>query len=325
MTHDIRPPDAIDGVPLRTHGNAHTTMTVCELGDAPTDRVGWIALHRSELRAQLRTRGLVLLRGLPVDVDVFHDVVTAVGGDTLPYTERSTPRSEVGGNIYTSTDYPADQSIPMHNENSYSDSWPATVFFFCHTPPATGGTTPVADCRAVFRLVPDVVRARFEAGVTYTRTFRDGLGLSWQEAFQSADPAEVERYCAVHGVDLQWGEDDELRTRHRRPATRPDPATGTEVWFNQANLFHVSALEPAARDALTSLYAEEDLPRNAYLGNGDPIPAEDLAAISRAYDEASLAVPWQPGDVLAVNNLVVAHGRRPYTGARKILVAMTRD
>jgi alpha-ketoglutarate-dependent taurine dioxygenase len=323
MTRNPPSPTVLDGVPVRVHGNGSTAMTVYEFNAGPRDPFGWVDAHRAELSDQLRARGLLLLRGLPVDVDVFHDVVAAVGGETLRYTERSTPRSDVGRNIYTSTDYPADQAIPMHNENSYSDRWPTAVFFFCETAPASGGATPIADSRAVLQSVPDAVRARFAGGVAYTRTFRDGLGLSWREAFQTADRGEVESYCAEHSMDFDWVEDDGLRTRHVQPATRVHPGSGEEVWFNQANLFHVSSLEPDVREALTSPYDEENLPRNAYLSNGEPIRAEDVAAIARAYADASVAVPWRPGDVLAVDNMLMAHGRQPFTGARRILVAMT--
>lgn len=292
------------------------------LGDAGTD---WVRSHSPRLRERLATDGLILLHGLSADGDGvggFHDVVRSVGGDLLRYTERSTPRSVVTGNIYTSTEYPADQPIPMHNENSYALSWPSAVYFFCHTAPGTGGATPVADSRAVLDLIPAEVRERFAKGVIYTRTFRADMGLSWQEAFQTEDRADVERHCRTHGQEFSW-DGEVLRTRHHRPATAVDPGTGAEVWFNQAHLFHISSLEPDLREVLLETYGEDGLPRNALLGDGSPIPDADLAAIRAAYDRASLALPWRQGDIMLVNNMRMAHGREPYTGERRILVAMT--
>lgn len=301
--------------------NDHTSVMIYQLGSCVADPVGWVRDQAAVLRGDLDSHGACLLRGLPVDVGTFGEIVRVVGGDPLEYTERSTPRTEVGGRIYTSTEYPADQSIPMHNENSYSSSWPSVLFFYCCTPPATGGATPIADSRAVFRLIPGAVRERFASGVIYTRTFREELGLSWQESFQTTDRCVVEAYCADHGMEFEWL-DDSLRTRHLRPATLREPLAGEDVWFNQANLFHVSTLEPDVREALLSLYDEHDLPRHVYLGDGDAISEADLASISMAYDEAALAMPWQAGDLLMVNNMLMAHGRQPFYGDRKILVAM---
>lgn len=312
---------ALDGVPVSVHDNGRTAALVYAVGSA-LDPLAWVAEHAGELRTALREHGFLMLRALPADIDAFHGVVETVGGEMLEYTERSTPRTAVSGNIYTSTDYPSDQAIPMHNENSYADDWPRSLFFFCHTAPATGGATPIADSRAVLRLLPPELRARFERGVIYTRTFRDGLGLSWQEAFQTADPGAVEDYCAGHGIEFEWVEDG-LRTRHRRPATRVDPHSGEEVWFNQANLFHISSLDPEVRETLLEVYDEHDLPRNAYLGDGTALSDEDVQAINAAYDEVAVALPWEPGSVLMVNNMLMAHGRQPYSGDRRILVAMT--
>ncbi|WP_412538000.1 TauD/TfdA family dioxygenase [Longispora sp. K20-0274] len=295
-------------------GNDHTTLAVHTVTD-PLDGL-------DAIRADLATVGAVLLRGLPADLDLFDRVVRTIGGEPLEYTERSTPRTEVSGNIYTSTEYPAAQAIPMHNENSYSDRWPGRLFFVCHTAAATGGATPIADSRAMLRRIPQPVRDRFAAGVVYTRAFQEDLGLSWQEAFQTADRTDVEGYCRAHGQQFEWT-DYGLRTRHHRPATQREPGTGAEVWFNQANLFHVSSLDREVSEMLLDLYPEPDLPRHATLADGSPITTDDLDAIREAYDEVSLALPWREGDVMVVNNMLTAHGRQPFTGDRRILVAMT--
>ncbi|MET8337749.1 TauD/TfdA family dioxygenase [Streptosporangium canum] len=303
-------------------GNDHTTIVVYGLGPDMTDHLDWVAAHRDSLRAALAEHGAVLLRDLPADLDLFDRIVRVVGGDPLRYTERSTPRTSVTESIYTSTEYPADQPLPMHNENSYSDSWPGHLFFYCDIAAATGGATPIANSRAVFRLIPQEVRDRFADGVVYARAFREGLGLSWQESFQTDDPAAVEEYCARHGQTFEWTEDG-LRTRHHRPSHQTEPLTGEQVWFNQANLFHVTSLDEEVREALLSLYDEADLPRNAYLADGTPIDPADLAAVKAAYDEVSYGFPWRRGDLMIINNMLCAHGREPFTGARRILVAMT--
>ena len=98
--------------------------------------------------------------------------------------------------------------------------------------------------------------------------------------------------------------------------------TGEWVWFNQAHLFHASALGEESRQGLLSTLGEENLPRNVYYGDGSPIPDEDLDIIREIYNQQKRVFPWQKGDITMIDNLLMAHGRNPYIGERKIIVAM---
>ncbi|WP_410641648.1 TauD/TfdA family dioxygenase [Amycolatopsis sp. lyj-346] len=289
------------------------------------DPGAWVRRNVDDLRTALRTLGAVMVKNTPVGDDAaLAAIAELVGGRTLDYTERSTPRSRVKGKVYTSTEYPADQEIPQHNESAYSVNWPDNLFFYCALAAETGGETPVADSRAVLAALPEDLVERFAAhGVLYTRTYRQGIGLSWQEAFQAEDRADVEKYCADNRIETEW-DDDLLRTRQVRPATTTHPLTGERVWFNQAHLFHINNLPAVTRASVLAIYDEEDLPRNAYLGDGSPITDEDFAAIVAAFEAAKIAEPWGHGDLLMIDNLLVSHGRRPYTGDRRVLVSMTK-
>jgi alpha-ketoglutarate-dependent taurine dioxygenase len=44
--------------------------------------------------------------------------------------------------------------------------------------------------------------------------------------------------------------------------------------------------------------------------------------IGELYEELCVEFPWQEGDLIAVDNMLVAHARRPFSGPRKLLVAM---
>ncbi len=189
----------------------------------------------------------------------------------LEYHERSSPRSRVSGNIYTSTEYPADQEIFLHNENSYQFTWPLNLYFFCQTPASTGGETPLADTREIFRRIDPEVRARFEAKkILYVRNFSPGIGLPWQEVFQTSERNVVGEYCRRMEIRFEWKERDGLRISQVRPAMAFHPESGELVWFNHATFFHVSTLDPAIREPLLKQCGEEDLPNNTYYGDGTP-------------------------------------------------------
>jgi len=81
-------------------------------------------------------------------------------------------------------------------------------------------------------------------------------------------------------------------------------------------------LEQSVRDSLFALFREEDLPRSCYYGDGQPIEDTVMEAICQAYQQAEVSFPWQPGDILLLDNMLTAHARNAYQGERKIYVAM---
>lgn len=300
--------------------------------DVAVDLVAWAAEHRAELEEKLRRHGGILFRGFAVDsVERFQELVAVSAGDPLEYKEKATPRSQVEGKVYTSTDYPPDQSIELHNESCYAQTFPRKIFFYCVTPAAEGGETPIADCRLAYRALDPAVRDRFaDKGVTYQRTFSPGLGMDWRTTFGVDSREELERLCAEEGIEAEWlGEAPEagggsLVTRQTRPAVVDHPETGEPLWFNQAVAFHISTLDPDLRRQLEAEVGADRVPKTSLYGDGSAIAADDLAAVRRAYAAATVAFPWQRGDVLMLDNMLVAHGRNPYAGPRKIVVAMAQ-
>jgi hypothetical protein len=77
------------------------------------------------------------------------------------------------------------------------------------------------------------------------------------------------------------------------------------------------------REYLLTEVKEAELPRNAHYGDGTPIEASFLDEIRAAYREETVTFAWQEGDILLVDNMLVAHGREPFVGPRKILVGMS--
>jgi alpha-ketoglutarate-dependent taurine dioxygenase len=289
------------------------------------DLTAWITEHRARLLDDLDRYGAVRLRGFAVDdAAEFSQAARAISGDLLGYLERAAPRTEVADKVFTSTEFNNEQWIPFHHEMSYSHNWPSRLYFYCETPSAQGGATPVASERAVFPRIPEEVRERFtRSGVRYVRNYGSHLDLSWREVFQTSDRAEVEAYCTAAGTRFTWIGEDGLRTESVRQATARHPRTGETVWFNHAHLFHISNMPSEMSQALVSEFGIEGLPRNAYYGDGSPIEDEVVELIRNLYAEAAVSFPWERGDVLVVDNFLATHAREPFHGERSILVAMS--
>lgn len=285
----------------------------------------WAAEHREALRGRLREHGALLFRGFAhPGVETFSAAVRAISGEPLRYTERSSPRHAVEGNVYTSTDYPPEYPIFLHNEQSYNLSWCRVISFTCARAAAAGGQTPLADTRRVLaRLSPALVERFRRRRYMYVRNFGDGFGLSWQVAFQTEDPARVEAYCKDNQIEVEWKSGGRLRTRQVRSALHRHPETGEELWFNHCTFFHVSTLPPPVRDTLLAAFSDEDLPNQTCYGDGAPIEPEVIAELQQAYLAEKVRFDWQAGDVLVVDNMLSCHGREPFQGERKVLTAMS--
>lgn len=288
--------------------------------------IAWAQDNLALLDAKLLEHGAILFRGFGVSsTDDFQSFIQTTSGQLLEYTYRSTPRTQVSGRVYTSTEYPPDMSIPMHNENSYSRNWAMKLFFLCVTAAEQQGETPIANSRRMYEKIDAEIKRKFiEKKVMYVRNYGGDIDLSWQNVFQTTSKIEVENFCRKSDISFEWLGGDRLRTRQICQSVAQHPRTGEMVWFNQANLFHVSSLPAEVQNVLLSSFGEENLPRNAYFGDGERIESSVIKHINEVYEQESVAFPWQKGDVLMVDNMLAAHGRNPFKGQRKIVVAMAQ-
>lgn len=292
---------------------------------AGVDLLEWAASNKEAIEALLLKHRALLFRNFNVNTTaLFNEFVKLTSsGQLLEYRDRSSPRHEVGDKIYTSTDYPAEQSIFLHNEGTYWLTYPLKIYFGCLIAAQQGGETPIADCRKIFQRIHPKIREKFiEKKVLYVRNYNDGFGLTWQTVFQTGDKAVVEEYCRRNAIEFDWKDGDHLRTRQVRQAVAKHPKNGELVWFNHATFFHVSTLEPTLRDALLAEFRESDLPNNTYYGDASPIEPEVLEELRTAYQQEMVSFTWQAGDLLMLDNISIAHGRSPFVGQRKVVVGM---
>lgn len=324
--------------------------------DRGADRlVRWIGERRAELEQKLIHHGAFLLRGFDVgDARAFERVARAFEPKLENEYLGTSPRNGLTDYVFSASELPPYYPIPQHCEMSFTRRPPRRLFFTCLLPPdGPGGETPLADFRAVYRDLDPEVRARFERkGVKNIRNYAGPDGGSrldpwklkrWDEMFGTTDRAAAERACEANGFEFTWGPRGALRLTNVQPAIKPHPVTGEPVWFNHAQVFHLSAVADEYRriarrqgrlryDAL-AVVAEvmvrlkalttsaEDQSMHCTYGDGTAIDDRDMDRVRDAIWKNMVFIAWRKGDVLVIDNDSVSHGRMPYRGPRNVAVA----
>lgn len=285
----------------------------------------WVHENKGWIEEKLLKYGALLFRGFPVEgAENFQKVVTAYSPNLLNYVAGNSPRDLVTNKVYTSTNYPPSWNITMHNEVSYLKNVPKICFFYCLIPSKIGGETPIADCRTFLKNLDPEIKKRFiDKKIKYVQNFYDGvLGKSWQKTFETEDKSFVEDFCKKEDAQISWGKESELKITYFRDATIKHPKTGEEVWFNQADQWHSSTLDPSTKEFLLKKMKPDEIPHNSFYADGTEISDKDIEKIKNLYYDQATYFMWQKNDFLLVDNILATHGRKPFEGERKILVAM---
>lgn len=306
---------------------------------APLRLEAWLAGQRAWLRGQLLEHGALLFRGFGIaDPGRLAAVLRAAGFPLMDYPRGTSPRTEVGERIYTSTETRPDVPIPLHSEMSYTNLYPEGVAFCCIESAASGGATPLADLRGVLARIPAEFVAELERrGLRYRQIVpleaTATLERTWPAMFGTGDQGEVERLCAAQGIRCEWLEDGSLSITGHCPALRAHPRSGEQVWFNQAHVFHMRLFDYLEKQGVgeareqarefSERHARRPLePYQCWFGDGGEIASAAMQQVRKAIDAETQRFDWQAGDVLLLDNFRVAHGREAFRGSRRILAAL---
>lgn len=280
----------------------------------------WAEAHKTQLNSLLLEHGAILMRGFNLgSAKKFNSLFTLLCGDPMEYSNRTSPRNRVHDNVYTSTSHASDQTIHMHTENSYSMTFNRVIAFFCLVQPTFAGETPIAnESKLLTSLRKETVDKFRQKGIRYVRNTIPGIGLDWQTIYQTIDKEKVNEHLESLGQEYVWLDDDHLRVSWNLPAIQRHPITQEEMWFNHMYFGHKSLYD----SSVLEYFEEENLPFATYYGDGSEIEQDVIEEFNHFYKEQSLVFSWEKDDFLLLDNMMFAHGRKPYKGDRTILAAM---
>lgn len=292
--------------------------------EGTADLAGYVGANKAAIEALREDQGAVLFRGFDVpDAEAFDAAVGAYGEGNFPYRESlsNAVRVNVTERVFTANEAPPETSIYLHHEMAQTPIYPSKLFFYCEIAAEQGGATPL--CRSDWVLEeletrnPALVQAFAAKGVRYTNVMPSandagsGQGRSWRSTLSAETIEQAEARLVDLGYEWAWLDGGALRaTTPVLPAIRDLPG-GRRSFFNQ--------LIAAFRGWSDS---RNDPSKSITFGDGTPISADDMADAISIADELSYDLQWQAGDVALVDNYLVMHGRRPFSGKRRVLASL---
>jgi hypothetical protein len=270
----------------------------------------------------------------------FQAFVSVFGSSFMTYLGGVSPRKKVWDKVFNSTEVPHWVPIELHQEMNYRRDFPDKVAFFCVTPPQTGGETPIADMRRVYQaLSPDLIDRFTQKGLRLRRRFPLKPGKikfynSWQVTFRTDSLETVKQIVDDQGGTLIQTKSYLEIENEITPAWITHPITQDAIWFNQAHMLHKSIAYYWVKHYsnwqywLTALLTPigSRIAFNHYVyGDGSEIDVADLNHIRQVIHNHQIVRPWQQGDILILENRIMAHGRKPFTGKRSILSALVKN
>ena len=300
----------------------------CPDNDAALDEVCQsFANSRSELRAALDGHGAILFRGFPVRADLdFDRVIESLQVPNFRYKDSLSNAVRVNRTerVFTANEAPPEVTIYMHHEMAQTPVYPSSLFFFCEKAAEEGGATPlcrsdvlleqmegrfprfVADCRAKGLRYSNVMPPHDDAS--------SGMGRSWRSTLSSKTQAEAETRLRKLGYEWEWEDGECLRvTTPVLPAVRR-LANGRSAFFNQ-----LIAAFKGWKDT------RNDPSKAICFGDGSPLDRDAVLQSAEMADELAFDVPWHDGDIAWVDNFSTMHGRRSFSGTRKVLASLVAN
>ena len=304
-----------------TENDLNTGTNISSLADI----VSSLTSQRDEIEDALADVGAVLLRGFPISTaEAFDEITASLNYESFTYQESlsNAVRVNLTPRVFTANEAPRDVEIFLHHEMAQTPLAPSVLFFYCQTAASIGGQTPLCRSDLLYaRLKTEKPTWAFEfekKGLKYSSTMpRDdnpesGQGRSWKSTLSVNDKAGAEERLSNLRYEWQWLADGSLRTTTPvLPAVKTMP-DGRKTFFNQLIAAYLgwAGVKDDPSSALT-------------FGDDSRIDPAALNYVSEIAPRFTFDLDWQAGDIAIINNHLVMHGRRPYSGDAKRLVLVS--
>jgi len=300
-------------------------VLACQTAGATLDdATAWVRDNKPDLEQKLSRSGAVLFRDFPLSADQDFDAfIRAFDLPNFRYEDSLSNAVRVvrTERVFTANEAPPEVTIYLHHEMAQTPIYPSKLFFFCEQAAATGGATPLCRSDILFQKmqeeIPEFAQACEQKGLLYTNVMpaandpNSGMGRSWQSTLRAESKEQAESRMLELGYTWEWLDDGCLKaTTPVLPAVRTLP-DGRKTFYNQ-----LIAAFKGWKDT------RNDPSKAITLGDRTPLDKDAVLRAADLAEEITFDVPWQNGDVALVDNYLVMHGRRTFSGTRKVLASL---
>jgi hypothetical protein len=291
---------------------------------SPADAVSWASAHRECLDQQAESQGAILFRDFPLQsAEDFDAFVAALEYPNFSYDQSLSNAVRINrtSRVFTANEAPADVIIYLHHEMAQTPIYPSKIAFFCEEPADSGGATPM--CRSDVLLdrlqeqAAPFVRDCETKGLKYMHVMpprsehASGMGRSWHSTFNAATPAQAEDRLRQLGYSWKWLADGSLQATTPTMAAVRELPSGRKVFFNQ-----LIAASQGWKDS------RNDASKAITHGDGSQLDRNGVMLAAKLAEQITFDIPWQQGDVALLDNFLTMHGRRTFTGTRRVLASL---
>jgi len=268
-------------------------------------------LDKEEIIKLFKSSGFLLIRGFDIDTEQFKKFTASLSTEFMPYIGGAyNQREAINGDktVLSVTGANLRYAVPLHGEMYYTKNKPSLLWFYCATPPLSGGETTVCDGIQVYQKLSDSTKELFHTKrLKYIRSYPKFM---WQEIYKTDDLNIVKRICQENDTYLKVDEKDHSITTEF--VTYAITESGKHKAFIN-NILPVIAQE-YVQGLQSSIVRFED---------GLKIPDDVIFELKDVTDKLTLPIAWQKGDILMIDNTRLLHGRKSFSdNQREIYVRM---
>lgn len=247
-------------------------------------------MDRGQIEALFKDHGALLFRGFSSDLDQFQQFAQTLC--PVAVFNESRNRARLGEKQDVQSVNLGTRPFPLHPELSREPWKPDCAFFHCLTPPRQGGATTICDGVAIVRQLPAEIRdAMTGRRLKYVQPTNPAILAYWlgTPSPSDADLADPPGSCP-YSFERISGQIFRVFTRPllHRPMFTGEPAFGNFLLFARY------------------MRGVRNFP---LLDDGSIVPDEWVEAVKQVSDRLTVAMDWQEGDLLMLDNSRFMHGR----------------